>query len=120
MGEVHFAQTTASRERNLKLSEEMVEILKKKKARKGNVFFTYYDKAFIQNKIRRAIDEFKAKGTFEKDWGPMDLRHSFAVNFLKRGGSLKELQYILGHERGVSDETALRVHRTNMNVFLIG
>lgn len=28
----------------------------------------------------------------------MDLRHSFAVNFLSHGKSMKELKYILGHE----------------------
>ena len=98
-GEVRFVQTTASRERTVKLSEEMIEILKKKKASKGNVFLTYYGKAFTQNKIRRAFHEFKIKGTYKKDWGPMDLRHSFAVNFLRGGGDMKELQYILGHER---------------------
>jgi site-specific recombinase XerD len=58
-----------------------------------------YWKDLLKNKMRRSIDEFKAKGAFEKDWGPMDLCHSFVVNFLKRGGSLKELQYVIGHER---------------------
>lgn len=28
----------------------------------------------------------------------MDLRHSFAVNFLKSGGDMRRLQQILGHE----------------------
>jgi integrase/recombinase XerD len=97
-GEVHFVQTTASQERTVKISDELVEILKKKKSTKGHVFLTYYGETFTKNKIRRAILEFKAKGTFEKDWGPMDLRHSFAVNFLKRGGTLRELQGILGHD----------------------
>lgn len=97
-GEVHFEQTIASRERTLKISEEMVELLKKKKATKGLVFLTYYGEAFTKNKIRRAILEFRAKGAFERDWNPTDLRHSFAVNYRKRGGALKELQYLLGHE----------------------
>lgn len=97
-GEVHFVQTVASRERTVKISDEMVELLKKKKTPKGHVFLTYYGEPFTKNKIRRAILEFKARRTFEKDWGPMDLRHSFAVNFLKRGGRLRELQGILGHD----------------------
>lgn len=97
-GEVLFEKTNNSQERTLKISDELVEMLKKKKASKGHVFLTYYGQPFSQNKIRRAILEFRAKGTFERDWTPMDLRHSFAVNFLKKGGSLKRLQYILGHE----------------------
>ena len=97
-GEVHFVQTTASRERTVKISNELVEMLKKKKATKGNVFLTYYGEPFTKNKIRRAILEFKAKGTFDRDWSPMDLRHSFAVDFLKNGGNVKNLQIILGHE----------------------
>lgn len=97
-GEVHLEQTNNSRERTLKISDELVEILKKKKATKGHVFMTYYGQPFTQNKIRRAILEFRAKGTFERDWTPMDLRHSFAMNFLTMGGTMKELQYQLGHE----------------------
>lgn len=97
-GWIHFEKTDSSHERTLKISDELIEILKKKKISKGHVFLTYYGQPFTQNKIRRAILEFRAKGTFEKDWTPMDMRHSFAVNFLKKGGSMRELQYILGHE----------------------
>jgi len=97
-GEVHFEQTIVSRERTLKLSEEMVQLLKRKKASKGHVFLTYYGEPFSKNKIRRALLEFRARGTFKRDWNPNDLRHSYAVNFLKKGGTIKELQYILGHE----------------------
>jgi site-specific recombinase XerD len=28
----------------------------------------------------------------------MDLRHSYAVNFLKAGGDIRKLQHVLGHE----------------------
>lgn len=96
-GLVHFEKTTASQERTLKISDELVSILKKKKASKGYLFTTYYNEPFTKNKIRRAIIEFKVKGNYQSDWCPMDLRHSFAVNFLTEGCEIKELQYILGH-----------------------
>lgn len=34
---------------------------------------------------------------YKKDWGFHSLRHSFAYNYLKRGGSMYQLQAILGH-----------------------
>ena len=58
-----------------------------------------FDKAtFTKNKLRRLVEEFKIKTGFKKPWKPMDLRHSFAVNFLSKTGDLKRLQYILGHD----------------------
>lgn len=96
--EVRFPQINSSRERVLKISDELVQILGKRKSKNGQVFLTYYGETFTKNKISRAIIEFKTKGNFKKDWSPMDLRHSFAVNFLTQGKSLRDLQYILGHD----------------------
>lgn len=97
-GEIYFPRTNASCERVLKLSDELIEMLKKRKSNQGYVFLTYYGETFTKNKVSRALNEFMAKGTFHRSWSPMDLRHSFAVNFLNKGGSLRELQYILGHK----------------------
>lgn len=96
-GTIHFKRTVASQERKLKISDELLEILKKKKKGQGFLFLTYYNEPFTKNKMRRAFDDFKAKKLYERDWCPMDLRHSYAVNFLAKGKSLRDLQYILGH-----------------------
>ena len=58
---------------------------------------TYYKEPFTTKKISRVVMEFKRKKLYHANWCPMDLRHSFAVNFLKQGEELKELQYLLGH-----------------------
>lgn len=58
------------------------------------MFKTYYGETFTKSKITQAILELKGKGTFHKDWGPMDLRHSFAVTCIRNGEGIKELQYI--------------------------
>ncbi len=50
-----------------------------------------------RQKLQHAVGDFKRQRTYTKNWVPADLRHSFAVNFLTDGGSLKDLQYILGH-----------------------
>ena len=46
---------------------------------------------------KRQVTEFKVKSKFAKNWCCSDFRHSFAVHFLSKGGSLNRLQYILGH-----------------------
>lgn len=96
-GVLYFKRTASSQERKMKISDELLEILKKKKKSHGFIFLTYYGEPFAKNKMRRAFDDFKAKKLYGREWCPMDLRHSFAVNFLKQGRGLKDLQYILGH-----------------------
>lgn len=94
---VKFKQTTTSRERTLEISDELAQLLSKKKSKQGYIFLTYYGESFTKCKLGRAITEFKVKSKFEKNWCCSDFRHSFAVHFLSKGRSLNELQYILGH-----------------------
>lgn len=95
--QVKFKQTTSSRERTLEISEELAQLLSKKKSKQGYVFLTYYGEPFTKCKLGRAVTEFKVKSKFEMNWSCSDFRHSFAVHFLAKGGSLNKLQYILGH-----------------------
>jgi integrase/recombinase XerD len=95
--EIHFPKTDFSHERTLKISEELTAMFAKKKKTTGSVFMTYYNEAFTKNKLARLIIEFKVMSGCKIKWTPMDLRHSFAVNFLKAGGDMKRLQYLLGH-----------------------
>ncbi len=94
---VHFKQTESSRERTLPLSGALVEMLAKKQRTSGPIFMTYYGEPFTSKKVSLAVNEFRAKDKGDLKWTPMDLRHSYAVNFLKAGGDIKRLQYILGH-----------------------
>jgi site-specific recombinase XerD len=48
-------------------------------------------------KLTRAINEFKSKGLYRRAWNLLDLRHSFGVNFLASGGTLRDLQVLVGH-----------------------
>jgi len=95
--QVKFKQTTSSRERTLEISEELALLLSKKKSKQGFVFLTYYGEPFTKTKLGRAVTEFKVKSKFVKNWSCSDFRHSFAVHFLSKGGSLNKLQYLLGH-----------------------
>ncbi len=59
---------------------------------------TYYKEPFTKPKLARLVNEFKIKTRCEIQWTLMDLRHSFAVNYLRSGGDIRKLQYSLGHE----------------------
>ena len=39
----------------------------------------------------------KEKFQHQKNWGCHSLRHSFAFNYLRKGGQMYQLQAILGH-----------------------
>ncbi len=96
-GIIHFRSREKSQERKLKISNELVSDLAKKKRQSTTVFLTYYKEPFTRSKLTRAVNEFKDKELYKGEWGPLDLRHSYAVNFLARGGDMRELQRILGH-----------------------
>ena len=51
-------------------------------------FITYYKEPFTSKKVILAINEFKLKTRYSLKWCPMDLRHSFAVNYLSKGGDI--------------------------------
>ncbi len=95
--EVKFLRTDKCQERTLPISEELTSLLEKKKKAFGPVFMTYYKEPFTKNKLSTLVNEFKVKGNCKIKWTPMDLRHSFSVNFLLKGGNINRLQYILGH-----------------------
>jgi len=96
-GFVTFQGRKKSKERTLKLSEELVYMLRLKDNKQGRVFRTYYKEDFTYEKLRKLINEFKKKRLYDGEWVTADLRHSFAVNFLAGGGDMRELQRILGH-----------------------
>ena len=95
---VKFKQTPSSCERTLEISDELAQLLSKKKSKQGYVFLTYYGEPFTKGKVGRSITEFKVKSKHARDWCVSDFRHSLAVNSLSKGKSINQLQYILGHK----------------------
>jgi len=97
-GTVTFKGNKKSQKRVIKISDELVNIFSKRIKKSSKVFMTYYGEPFTTKKLSLAINEFKRKKFYTGPWCPMDLRHSFAVNFLSSGGELRVLQEILGHD----------------------
>ena len=96
-GTVILGARTNSNYRRLKLSPELLKILSKENRKSKRVFMTYFNQPFTPQRLTYALKEFKQKMGYKREFSPIDLRDSFAVNFLKKGGHIKELQYILGH-----------------------
>ena len=65
----------------------------------GPVFLN--DKGFVVSpyRIEGALRKLWAKNPQMKKFRCHDLRHSFAYNYLKNGGSMYQLQAILGHKQ---------------------
>jgi integrase len=95
---IKFNKTTSSCERELTLSDELISILEKRKAKTAYVFTNINNEPFTAAKIARALTEFRVRSRSEMKWRVCDFRHSYAVNFLSKGRALKDLQYILGHQ----------------------
>lgn len=94
---IRFEGTERSQTRILPISEELAGLLSMKQRETGLVFKTFYREPFTRVKLTRAINEFKAKGLYRRNWNLLDLRHSFGINFLANGGNLRELQVLMGH-----------------------
>jgi len=94
---VHFLGTDKSQERKIPISQELCDILRHRRRETGIVFQTHYREPFTQRKLSILINEFKRQGLYKRNWNLMDLRHSLAVNYLGKGGNIRDLQVILGH-----------------------
>ena len=94
---VYFQGTEKSQGRAVPISEELASLLAKKQRESGVVFKTFYREPFTRTKLTRTINEFKAKGFYRRPWNLLDLRHSYGANFLAQGGSLADLQKLMGH-----------------------
>lgn len=97
---IHVKKSKNGRERFIRMSPTIANVLKAHISNNsGNSLFTneHGTKLNSNKELTRLINKFKAFFPMEKDWGCHSLRHSFAYNFLKKGGQMYQLQAILGH-----------------------
>jgi len=97
-GLVYLDKTKNGESRQVPINDDLAELFKEIRREQGLTskhVFTYYgrrikriDRAFNAALDRADIQDFKFH----------DLRHTSASHFIMRGGSLKELQEILGHK----------------------
>lgn len=94
-----FRQTKNGSDRKVVMSLQLNGVLRKlKKIEHEFVFQNSRGLPINRSTIERMIASFKRSNPIDKDWHLHDLRHSFAYNFLKKGGEMYQLQAILGHK----------------------
>lgn len=101
-GLIHFKQTKNGQQRFVRMAPSLAKLLEEQvKSHNSNHLISGEDgEALTKKELSRLTKKFKSYFPNGKDWGCHSFRHSFAYNFLKKGGEMYQLQAILGH-RGI-------------------
>jgi len=83
--------------RKLPISDDLISALKGIDQIGEFVFTNLEGRPLRKEILVRELRILKRQCGLEQDWVFRDLRFSFAVNFLKAGGDISELQKIMGH-----------------------
>lgn len=94
---VIFREGEKIQNRILPISNEMTEAFKSIDQISQHVFTNLEGRPLYKHCLVRELRILKRKLGIIQDWVFRDLRYSYAVNFLKAGGELKELQVTMGH-----------------------
>lgn len=98
---IHFRNTKNGEDRAIRMGPLLVSFFSsflKSHKMSHAVPYLERDEAIPKHIIEKHLKKFKALYSNSKDWGPHSLRHSYAYNFLKKGGNMYQLQAILGHK----------------------
>lgn len=98
-GLIHLRKTKNGDDRSIRMSEQLKRVIQTQidKHESDFVFPGKNDEKFHQHQVQRLVQKFRLYFPMEKHWGLHSLRHSFAYNFLLKGGEMYQLQAILGH-----------------------
>lgn len=98
-GTVHFLQTKNGDDRHIQMSPQLMEFLKNHPKKLDYVFLNKSGEPWRTPQYRKQFQNIRSRIGFHKHWTNHGFRHSFAFNYLKQGGDMRQLQYILGHRK---------------------
>lgn len=96
---IDFPRSKELQRRSFVVSDELLEAVKKIDRANDYVFTNLEGQPLQKHIISRELKRFQRQAGLDAKWGLRDLRTSFGANFLKRGGTISELQKIMGHIR---------------------
>ena len=100
---IYIPKTKTEHPRTLGLTTDIEQILKGLNPQKNGFVFENVTKGKLKYQLNKASEK-SGIGHIR----PHDMRHSFAVNFLNRGGTLEHLQRLLGHNKITTTQRYLR------------
>jgi site-specific recombinase XerD len=101
-GLIHLKRTKNGQQRFVRMAASLVKLLEERMNTHKSEFVipNHLDERLHGAELARLINKFKHYFPIDKNFGCHSFRHSFAYNFLKKGGEMYQLQAILGH-RGI-------------------
>lgn len=97
IGTVSLPATGNSNKRTLSLNTKLIELLKALPRRSEYVFVREDNQPWTVNSYYRKFAKIRKLIAFNKTFDNYTFRHTFAYHFLRKGGTLNQLQVLLGH-----------------------
>lgn len=99
-GLLNLRKTKNGEDRAIRMSQSLIAHFKEHLARHESdfVFPNPGGKEIGRQALARLMNRFVKFFPMEKKWGLHGLRHSYAYNYLKKGGEMYQLQAVLGHK----------------------
>ncbi len=99
-GKIEIKRSNVLQSREFEMSQTLQETLRSLEKVSEFVFTNLENQPLRIYIMGRELKKFQKLCGFEENWNLIDLRFSFGINFLKRGGEMKGLQKIFGHKTG--------------------
>ncbi|MBY0516995.1 MAG: site-specific integrase [Bacteriovoracaceae bacterium] len=97
-GLILFKDTKNGTDRKIRMPKMLHDLIAHKPKTSKYVFPNSKNQILGRSSIQRTVVRFKSLYPTGHDWRLHDFRHSYANNFLKKGGEMYELQAMLGHK----------------------
>jgi len=94
---VEFHRSKELQKRSFTISSEVIEAIRKIDRVSDHVFTNLEGRPLQKYIISRELKRFQRQAGLSTTWGLRDLRASYGANFLKHGGTINDLQKVMGH-----------------------